>query len=102
MNIREYEALVQETNHWPEDKKGDRVLLTVALAGEVGEYANLLKKHTLGKRGSTNELIDELGDVLWYLTTLTHSHHISLKTLMKENAKKVTSRSKNKEHYSQC
>lgn len=96
-----YEEIVKQTNHWPAHQKHDRALLTVALTGEVGEYANLLKKQSLGKAIDDQKLIDELGDILWYFTTLLGTYGLRLEHIMERNAEKVTDRSDKSEHYSQ-
>ena len=102
MQTKDYEAVVKATNHWPADQKANRALITVALTGEVGEYANLLKKQSLGKTISDQDLIDELGDILWYFTTLVNTYGLSLEHLMERNAEKVSDRTDKREHYSQA
>ena len=96
-----YEEVVKATNHWPANQKSNRALITVALTGEVGEYANLLKKQTLGKPIDDQELIDELGDIMWYFTTLVRTYNLSLEHIMERNAEKVLDRTDKREHYSQ-
>lgn len=82
-----------------------------ALAGEVGECANLTKKiymattrpdwverneerlRLLTKEQFTEQLKDELGDALFYLTRLANLIGVSLEELMKTQASKLSEKS---------
>lgn len=69
------------------------LLGALGLAGEAGEVADLVKKycyhaHLLDRA----RLIDELGDVLWYLTWLCHSLDTSLVAVMLGNITKLRAR----------
>ena len=46
----------------------DIVMVALGLTGESGEFADLVKKHLFqGHELDREKLIDELGDVLWYV-----------------------------------
>ena len=72
----------------------DQVL---GLAGESGEVAEKFKKLIRDKNGTLNtedknEIIKELGDVLWYITTIAHLLNSNLETVAKNNNEKLLSR----------
>lgn len=76
----------------------DEHLLHAALgiAGEAGEVADLIKKQQFTKnRASENfeeELLLELGDVLYYLDRLAQLHGYSLADVMEANIEKLEKR----------
>jgi NTP pyrophosphatase (non-canonical NTP hydrolase) len=70
-----------------------RINFALGLVGEAGEVANLVKKtefhgHPLGRPA----LVDELGDVLWYLAMLADEHGISFDELASHNISKLRTR----------
>lgn len=70
-----------------------RVIFALGLAGEAGEVADYLKKvigH--GREFDRDKLVDELGDVLWYVSQLAHIHGITMSEIMFANRKKLTGR----------
>lgn len=71
--------------------------LTIALAGEVGELANKVKKITRDHNGQIddhqlNALEGELGDILWYLSVFANRLGIRLENLAQHNLDKCASR----------
>ena len=83
----------------------DRALeyLTLGLVGEAGEVANKLKKVIRGdykdpKLGSAipeevrDKIVDELGDVLWYVAQLSIVLDTRLSTVMEQNLYKLQQR----------
>jgi NTP pyrophosphatase (non-canonical NTP hydrolase) len=70
-----------------------RVLYSLGIAGEAGEVADYMKKvigH--GKEFDRTKLVDELGDVLWYVSQLAHIHDIPLEEIMTMNTAKLRMR----------
>src|SRR5215472_13479886 len=66
-------------------------LCGLGLSGEVGEVADLLKKHLYHRNGKpldVNRLKDELGDVLWYFVVLLDTVDLSLEEVMAANTQK--------------
>ena len=64
--------------------------MAMGLAGESGEVIDLLKKHVWqGKELDINDLIEEIGDVLWYVANLCNVNNISMKECMKSNVEKL-------------
>lgn len=67
----------------------------LALCEEVGEVAGKLKKLSRGDGNITDQMIlDECGDVLYYLTVLTHHLGTDLETIQRMNVIKLTQRLK--------
>jgi len=67
------------------------------LVGEAGEVAEKLKKIIRDKDGKFSdedkaELTKELGDVLWYISSLAKYMQVSLDDLATQNLEKVLSR----------
>jgi len=67
------------------------------LVGESGEIAEKFKKIIRDKNGTLSaedkiEIIKELGDVLWYITTIAHLLGSDLETVAKRNNEKLLSR----------
>ena len=69
--------------------------LSLGLSSEVGEFNGKLAKW-LRKDGNypKDELIDELGDVLWFVSELARLHNIDLSLLAQKNLDKLSSRKK--------
>jgi len=74
----------------------DKIL---SLVGEAGEVAEKYKKIIRDKDGvisveDKNELVKELGDVLWYIAVLAQYLDVSFDELAKLNLDKLGSRAK--------
>ena len=70
----------------------DRLKLecTLGLCGEAGEVAEQVKKHFFhGHELDKRHMIEELGDVAWYLAVLCDAIGSDLDTVMEENLKKA-------------
>lgn len=76
----------------------NRFIMTAGLGGETGEVLELLKKEVRDDKEIHDDLLLELGDVLYYLTMITISHGFNLEDVIYANVKKLTERyNKNKE-----
>ena len=69
----------------------------LGLVGESGEVAEKFKKIIRDRQGNLTsedkaEIIKELGDVLWYVTTIAHLMGSDLETVAKRNTEKLLSR----------
>ena len=70
----------------------DRLKLECAL-GLCGEVAEQVKKHFFhGHELNKRHMIEELGDVAWYLAVLCSAIGSDLDTVMEENLKKLEKR----------
>jgi NTP pyrophosphatase (non-canonical NTP hydrolase) len=93
MNFEKYKELVRKTRI---DLGEDLLDYTVlGLSGEIGEVLNKYKK-VLRKdyklEDIKSNLIDELGDVLWYFTSLCDQLDVDVKTIMSINTIKLLNR----------
>ena len=68
----------------------------LGLASEAGEVAGKIKKYVRGDYESIDEIrekvIDELGDVLWYVAALALELDTSLEEIKDKNAEKLLNR----------
>lgn len=73
----------------------DHYIMTVGLAGEVGEVCELLKKHVRdGNPIDHKNLTKELGDVLYYLVRIATAYGIEPQSLLEANVEKLDGRLK--------
>lgn len=89
MNANEYQLLAMRT------AAGGKSLLNAALglAGESGEVADLIKKAKFqGHPLDEDKLVEELGDVLWYVALAAEVLGVSLEDIMHRNIDKLWSR----------
>lgn len=95
MTFDEYETEASSTRIYNE---GIKVIYpTIGLAGETGEVADKVKKVIRDHGGSFDEsnrkeIAKELGDVLWYLTSIANDLGYSLEDIAKMNIEKIKSR----------
>lgn len=75
-----------------------QMLLTAAvgLTGEAGEVSDLIKKVVFQGKPYTddirNKLIDEMGDVAWYLALACSSVGVTMEDILERNVDKLQSR----------
>lgn len=73
----------------------------LGIVGEAGEYAEKIKKIIRNNRGKMSdeekqELIKELGDILWYVAVSAHYFGKSLEEIAQMNIEKLSSRQERK------
>ncbi len=106
----EYRKFLNDTSwytHTNEHNAPELMYLTLGLAGESGEFTDAVKKIVrvcgshdddaflnmmIDRGGGERKLLDELGDVLWYLTKLADFMDVSLNDLMVRNTYKLYTR----------
>jgi NTP pyrophosphatase (non-canonical NTP hydrolase) len=102
MNLNEYQLQVLRTI-CPQNKAlkrlenrhhGSQLLHSViGLTGEVGELASAIEKFAYYEQEfDANNVVEEIGDCLWYLVELCDALGISLETCMDLNIAKLKSR----------
>jgi len=96
MTFDEYQEKAKNTALYPEIGKRF-VYPALGLVNEAGEVAGKIKKIFRDEDGiltdrKKEELKHELGDVLWYLSSLAGELGISLKDIAKTNIEKLQSR----------
>ena len=108
--VAQYRKFLNETSwytHTDEGNASELMYLTLGLAGESGEFADAVKK-IIRVSGTHDDkafellitapgmgkekLVDELGDVLWYLVKLANFLDMSLDGLMITNTYKLYNR----------
>ena len=89
MTFDQYQKSAQRTSNTvdPDDKLVNGAL---GLAGESGEVADLVKKFMFQGHGlNTDDLLDELGDVLWYISEVAAGMGETIETVARRNVDKL-------------
>jgi NTP pyrophosphatase (non-canonical NTP hydrolase) len=100
MNIEGYRVWTRETAKYPKNPaefEPSLPYLVMGLTGEAGEVANKYKKIIRDKSGIMDHedevaLIDELGDVLWYIARIVDELGYDFSDLTGVNYHKLQSR----------
>ena len=90
MEFKEYQEAVQRTMN-----KGEYALANycMGLAGESGEAIDMFKKSMFhGHALDRNEVVKELGDVLWYLSAIANEVGLTLEEVAITNVAKLKKR----------
>jgi NTP pyrophosphatase (non-canonical NTP hydrolase) len=91
LEINDYQTLTNETAVYPE--KDGLVYTALGLASEAGEYAGKIKKYIRGdKELDHEELMFELGDVLWYVAQCAETLSVTLDEVAQRNIIKLERR----------
>ncbi len=98
MTFKEYQKKSRETALYP-NKDNNFIYPVLGLVGESGEVAEKIKKVIRDNKGTINpeikeEILKELGDVLWYLSQIATELDISFEDVANCNIKKLLSRVK--------
>ena len=96
MQLNEYKTEAMKTAIYPNQGK-NIYYPTLGLVGEAGELSNKVKKVMRDDNDKITEerkqeLIKELGDVLWYVACLSTEIKVKLEDVAKDNLKKLSSR----------
>lgn len=90
MDFNDYQKLANRTLY------GNEQVLTncaLGLAGETGELIDSIKKYTFhGHDLNKEELVKEMGDVLWYLSQIAEWADIPFEEVAKQNIEKLQCR----------
>lgn len=74
-------------------KDTDLMCLALGLGGEAGEVLDALKKKIYHHKPTEDvKFLDELGDVLWYLTLMLDHFDYSIEDCMEYNDRKLEAR----------
>lgn len=96
MDMNEYQAAALRTAS-PKEKKDEVFHLVLGLCGESGEIAEKVKK-IVRDHGSDfsklnkDDLVKELGDVLWYVAVLADHFDIAFEEVAVRNIAKLADR----------
>jgi NTP pyrophosphatase (non-canonical NTP hydrolase) len=82
----EYQAMVDRT-----DERKKVMVSLLGLAGELGDINSTFKKLFLLRNNKTlrKDLREDIGDILWYLTSLAIQYKIPLQEVARESARKA-------------
>lgn len=93
MTQQEYLQEVLRTYAGKESTIDKLCLSALGLAGESGEVADTIKKVLYqGHHLDIMHLVEELGDILWYLVLACHALDCTLEDVMKVNTLKLQAR----------
>lgn len=101
MQFNTYQRKAREVSTHP--LTGPRICVeyaALALAGEAGELANIVKKHwratgetgALIPPGTLEQLREEAGDILWYVSFLADRLGLKLNDVAERNLEKLNAR----------
>ena len=85
-----YMDFTRKTARYP--KRREKEYLMLGLMNEAGEVGGAYKKEIRDHVDNTDLIIDEMGDVLWYLTRLCDVYDIKVSELMINNIDKLMGR----------
>ena len=89
METKTYEHLIKDFL----EKNTTQETLFTGLASEFGEVMSERVKETRNQMEKSKEILDELSDVLWYVTSIANSRGYTLGQLMIDNYLKLEKRS---------
>lgn len=93
MELNEYQKLAMVTSSKPNSQLEDLLVGVMGLCGESGEVIDHVKKHIAqGHELDRNKLIEELGDVAWYLAKCAAALNTDLETICQMNITKLKKR----------
>lgn len=91
MNLSEYQEFVAQTAVFPEKYK--IIYPTLGMMGEAGEASEKVKKWLRGDRElDKQELLKEIGDVVWYVAAIAGDLGSTLQDVINANVEKLSSR----------
>ena len=93
MDLNEYQKKAH-TTALPVKVEGSLAYPVLGLAGEIGELINKFKKIYRDDSGTITEakkaeILEELGDVLWYVSEIATSFNASLEKVAEINIEKL-------------
>lgn len=93
MDFNEYQVSAQRTSRNDLHYATKLALAGLGLTGEAGEVADIIKK-TIGHGHelNINDLVKELGDVLWYVAEICELINIPMSSVAAKNITKLKKR----------
>ncbi len=99
MNFDEYQQAIEKFAVYPREQELTAIgYLALGLNGEAGEVAEQVKKAIRNDGQITDErrakILDEIGDVLWYVSRIASEFGASLGEVAEQNVAKLEQRRK--------
>ena len=93
MTINEYQKLAMTTLNRELSERDVLLNGVMGLCGESGEAIDIVKKHLMhGHELDREHLIDELGDVAWYIAETAYALNVDLEEVLTRNIEKLKKR----------
>jgi len=93
ITLNEYQKFAKRTSGAGGEGERRLIIAALGLAGEAGEFANMVKKLTAhGHDISPETMADELGDVLWYIAEAASACDLQLGEIGIGNIAKLRNR----------
>ena len=93
MTANEYQVLAMKTLNKDLDEREVLINGVMGLCGESGEVIDIVKKHiSQGHPLNKDKIVEELGDVLWYIAELATILNVTMEDIMKYNINKLSQR----------
>ena len=93
MTFDEFQTAAARTSAAPFPERERPLVQGLALCGEAGELANLIKKAAWhGQPADPAKIADEMGDCLWYLADLCGHYGLRLEDVAAGNVAKLQKR----------
>lgn len=93
LTLNNYQQLAERTSGAGGNGERRLIIAALGLAGEAGEFANMVKKMTAhGHPLDVEALGEELGDVMWYVAEAASACGLALGDLGEENVEKLRRR----------
>ncbi|MDB5986119.1 MAG: putative pyrophosphatase [Nevskia sp.] len=95
LTFRDYQKGATETDHTGENPQDGTLVAVLGLAGESGDLATQFKKRLRDGDSYTlypEQCAEELGDILWYASTLCSKLGLSLEDVAQKNLTKTKAR----------
>lgn len=93
MTVNEFQKLAMVTLNPELDKKDVLINGVMGLCGESGEAIDIVKKHLAqGHELDRAHLIEELGDIAWYLAETAYALDVDLESVFAGNIEKLKKR----------
>lgn len=93
MDLNTYQTLAMMTDSQYQNSKERLLNGVMGLNGEAGETIDIVKKHLFqGHELNKTEIVEELGDILWYIALTADTLGVSLTTVAEFNINKLRKR----------
>lgn len=93
MTLNEYQELAMRTAGPSANDADSLILSALGLCGESGEFADAIKKNRYhGHPIPIAKLVEELGDILWYVSRATAAMGFDMEWIATRNINKLKAR----------